>query len=260
MKKVEAMILRSNVIAQTRYINKKWNEYLFLANVFRSTRTSQSKRMDGKKTTSKKRKSTKEESTRPKKKQRQNLKFQPNTLRGGPESKNLDVAGSVSSNLGAFVTPLVVSNLINLIGQGATENNRIGRKVTMTSLMCRWAFDGSADTVAQGMRIFVFYDKQPNGAFPNITDVLTSSSHTGLMNLNNADRFIVLHDELVNEMAITAAPIGSFYVKMNLDSVYQSNGGTVADFATGAIYIAVANSTSTTRTLSFRSRVRYYDS
>lgn len=192
------------------------------------------------------------------KKKRQSLKFQTNTLTTGPELKNVDVGGTVSSTVAGLFNNPGAGALLNGVAQGTTENQRVGRKIQMKSLLINWALDNSA-TVGEGFRILVVYDKQPSGGFPLATDILFSTSELSAMQLNNADRFIVLHNEFINQNGTACATIGSFYVKMGLDAVYTSTGALIANMNTGSIYLMFANATTASRTLNFFSRVRYLD-
>ena len=82
----------------------------------------------------------------------------------------------------------------------------------------------------------IVYDRQPNGALPAATDVLTSNTMMAVQNLDNRDRFIILADifpyaqdeSLAGE--INGAPMCyKRYIKCNLETVYGGNAGTIAD-------------------------------
>ena len=113
--------------------------------------------------------------------------FQPNV--SSPEKKNVDFFTGTffTSATGNFtITP------INLIAQGTTAQQHIGRKAVMTSVLVRsWL------TLTAGqypVRMVLVYDKETNGVAPIATDIFTVNDSMSPMNLANSDRFIVVAD------------------------------------------------------------------
>lgn len=92
-----------------------------------------------------------------------------------------------------------VEGSLNLIPQGATESNRIGRQCTITSVLIK-AFLQWQSNMAQSIfvgtqvRFALVLDKQANGANATYTDVYASNSITAPRNLSNAERFFVLKE------------------------------------------------------------------
>lgn len=95
---------------------------------------------------------------------------------------------------------------LNLIRIGSTYVNRIGRRIAMKNLRLTGILE-TLRTVATNdyMRIIVLYDRQANGAFPLVADILTTTDQaaantTGVfsnINLNNRERFTILRDKRV---------------------------------------------------------------
>ncbi len=91
-----------------------------------------------------------------------------------------------------------VSTSWNLIPQGVTESQRVGRKCTIKSINWKGAlnlpsttdFDNSSDVA----RIMLVLDKQANGATPAVTDILESADFQSFNNLANSMRFVKLYD------------------------------------------------------------------
>lgn len=146
--------------------------------------------------------------------------------------------------------------LMNGCSQGTDFTNRIGRKYTNVAVQLEGQI-GPADNVTQLVgskcRVMVVYDAQPNGALPAITDVLTAATANSFMNLNNRDRFKVLIDHNVTlggvqetaTQAVAACPNVdnvSYYKKVNLETICDGTGATVADIQSGSIFLLTIGS------------------
>lgn len=167
---------------------------------------------------------------------------------GAPEKKNVDGAGTLSGAGAGQWSPVT---LVNGIAQGATANTRIGRRVTLTSMLVRWSL---ASNVPQ-VRFLVIYDHAPNGALPAIADILTSDNYLAPMNLINNDRFMVLHDENINQMGGAGMAGKWVYKRQPLQMQYTNAAtGVIADITTGAIYLLAANIGTASMVFSVRTR------
>ncbi|AUM61714.1 capsid [uncultured virus] len=99
---------------------------------------------------------------------------------------------------------------LNLIQVGSSMFNRIGRKIEMRSirLVCEMlqipGLTRATTTVELG-RVMVVYDRQTNGAFPAIADILQDTEQTGAnttnsfsgINMNNRERFVTIIDKKI---------------------------------------------------------------
>lgn len=171
-----------------------------------------------------------------------------------PEKKNVDGTPSLTS-VGTAWSAL---SLINSIAQGAGGTQRIARKVNMVSLLVR----ASLTTAATGnLRWMVVYDHAPQGALPAITDILVVDSINSPQNLNNNDRFMIIHDELINSNSGgTVIHVSKFFRKFNpgLQSVWTNAAtGTIADVTTGAVYVCAVGTAAVT--LNAYTRIRFTD-
>ncbi len=89
---------------------------------------------------------------------------------------------------------------INIIPQGVSEKQRIGRKCTIKSI--GWRFECSlAEQDAQPnpetndvLRVIMYQDKQCNGATAAVLDILESADYQSFNNLANSSRFRTLMD------------------------------------------------------------------
>lgn len=123
---------------------------------------------------------------------------------------NTNIAG-VATN---FTTNGVHTNSQTIVGipQGTTENERIGRKCTVTNIYARLSFDFLANAVSnisagdssqEMVRVMMYWDKQCNGAAAASTDLLETNLIHSFRNLANSKRFVVLYDRTFTWNATT---------------------------------------------------------
>jgi len=186
--------------------------------------------------------------------------FQPNV--SAPEKKNVDLFTSTffTSATGNWtITP------INLIAQGTTAAQHIGRKAVMTSVLVRGWMGLSAGIYP--VRIVVVYDKETNGAAAAATDIFTINDSMSPMNLANSDRFIVVADSMpFAEQQGQAASGGvvnvNIYRKMRLPIQFNdTTTATITAINTGALLVCcgLADGTSTIAAQEIYTRVRFVD-
>lgn len=157
---------------------------------------------------------------------------------------------------------------INLIRQGAAFYQRIGSKIVMKSISVDFNINASATTPQVSVRSLIIYDRQPNGAFPATTDIFLDNAGgqtfgSGL-NIANKSRFLILRDQY-KEMDTAQGLV--YHVKMfckaRLETEYKGDAGTIADIATGAVYLVVFKGTQTGAgnivCQDINTRIRYYD-
>jgi len=173
-----------------------------------------------------------------------------------PEKKNVDGGGPGTLTGGAANTWSAVT-LVNGITQGATANTRVGRRVTLISFLMRWAVSNTNSPT----RIMIVYDHAPNGALPAITDILTFDGFTAVNNLINNDRFIVLHDEIVNLQSPSTIVGGKTFIKRQPLQMQYTNAatGTIADITTGAVYIMACSISGVAANVQYTFRTRFTD-
>lgn len=187
-----------------------------------------------------------------------------------PERKYID--GIISGATNYNIDPL---QLINGASQGAGVSQRIGRTMMMRSIQCRISLRTpqivtTADPFNSMSRFMIIYDKQTNGAVPLASTVLSNVYTVGpvpihptaFMNLGNRGRFKIIMDEV--RWVGYSLPVANiyFYKKVNLETVFQSDGGGIADISTGGLFflwwdqngVAVGDNTMT-----FSVRTRFTD-
>lgn len=173
-----------------------------------------------------------------------------------PESKFFDTNINVSMITAGSVTAL------NIPIEGTDYNNRVGRKIEMTSVSLDMsAVQSVANFGAAGsggiagvlnFRVALVYDKQPTPAtavtyqqiYNNVTSILTPYEPRLV---DNIERFEVL--KVWNSSLDTANRLSermNAYLSMNHEVRFNAtNGGTVADITTGTLYLVVASDVTT---------------
>ncbi len=127
-------------------------------------------------------------------------------IRGELKFHDVDLDDAVVSNTGTMTAT------INIIPQGVTEKQRIGRKCTIKSIHWRYRMnipevDAAGDPSAgDTVRLILYLDKQANGATAAVLDVLETASMHEFRNLANQGRFTVLMDKTV---ALNYSGLGS---------------------------------------------------
>jgi len=197
------------------------------------------------------------------------MKYQ-NKMGRTSEVKFLDTIVSTAINFNGAIV------LLNGCIQGTDSNQRVGRKIEMTSVSMDLIVGGGTITAANyalnntdKIRVALVYDKQPNAGAVTYGDIYTSTGvNTAAMsvrNVNNLDRFDVL--KVWDECVSTEGPNGIVfkdYIKMNLDTRYDSsNAGTIADIISGAMLLVFCDQNTTgtnTNTIQGQCRVRFHDS
>ncbi len=113
--------------------------------------------------------------------------------KAGGEQKFFDTdLDAVFTTIGATMT----SANLNIIVQGNTESNRIGRKVVLTRVDCKgiMTLPGSTagtsiNSTSDVVRLLLVCDKQTNGAAFVGTDLWETDSYRSFNNLANSSRF-----------------------------------------------------------------------
>jgi len=206
-----------------------------------------------------------------------------------PEIKSVDlVAGPVTKP----TSTTAQFTLLNAIQEGSSFYNRVGRKIMMRSLhLTGLVFQNQGGAgVDEYLRHMIVYDRQPNGAVPSIADILLDYDNTGTtttnslsgLNMNNADRFVILRDmrvaipknddngglqdvsAAVIDYTTNRVNINEFVLLKNLETHYKAttNPGVIGDIASGALwFVQFGNVAAATAAyaVAFQARLRYHD-
>ncbi len=173
--------------------------------------------------------------------------------KGPGESKFHDIVvvdGVVSGN-----GDIQNTGSVNLIAQGTTESERIGRKCTINSIGFRYVVSlprllaSATPTESDIVRVIVYVDKQCNGLAAAVTDILESTIFFSYRNLSNSSRFTILCDKnhTINYPTFTSTQNAdtfdaqgvsryySFFKKVNIPIEYNSTTGAITEIRTNNI-------------------------
>jgi len=174
-------------------------------------------------------------------------------------------AAAYDMNLTGSVTHIAI------VPQGASVNQRIGKRITWKGMQIRGFVQAKAATTIAKGTILIIYDRDPSGsppALPAVGDILASASANAFLNDANSDRFRVLRRIDVSVTGNSATPatgregqvIEEYVDLKGLKSVFKAvASGAIGDISDGALYLCVvgniaAGTTDITATLSFRTR------
>lgn len=82
--------------------------------------------------------------------------------------------------------------LLNTVAQGASVNQRVGKKIMLKSLQCHGQVLSNSTAVTNDISLLIVYDKRPVGALPAITDILNTANSSSFNNDANSGRFRIL--------------------------------------------------------------------
>jgi len=156
-------------------------------------------------------------------------------------------------------------------------NDRIGRKILMKKITCRYTagvptasltsgtgYQNNGDTV----RAILVFDKQANGAAATYASLMNISGtfNAPLANrsISTLDRFIVLADR-VHQLSVSGPNTitGEFVVPCNLETVFTTtNNGDITDIISGSVYMFIVDANATANlpgAWAFVSRIEFLD-
>lgn len=82
--------------------------------------------------------------------------------------------------------------LLNMVLQGTSVKQRIGKKILMQSLQCRGSVANQGAAVSSSPAILIVYDRRPGPLLPDITDILQTVHSSSFNNDDNSARFRIL--------------------------------------------------------------------
>jgi len=186
-----------------------------------------------------------------------------NPSRGG-ELKFVDTTVNVGVTSAALTWS--AGTLLNGLANGSDASTRIGRKITVKSLLVRWTASLAATSAGGSpIRVLVVYDKQANATIPAITDILLVDSFQSQNNLSNRDRFVTISDVITEPMSAgnNFSVSDVIYKKLNLEVMFNAgSAGTIGDITSGSIYCFTAQNghiTTASGTFVANCRIRYTD-
>ncbi len=165
-----------------------------------------------------------------------------------------------------------ITATINIIPQGVTEVQRIGRKATIKKIGWKYQITlpekDAVSTPNPGdvCRVILYLDKQANGAAAAVTDLLESASHLSFNNLVNTARFRVRMDRTHTlnyaSMASDGAGVVSqadvlisetFYKSCNIPLEFSAGTGAITEIRSNNLGVLLISKNDV---LDFRSKFR----
>jgi len=221
------------------------------------------------------------------------------SLQASPASRMLQTIKGVDSDISQSIIATTTTNagidVLNLIVPGSGSWNRVGRKTVCKSVRIKgnllWAnvptFATGQGMIQTAVRGVLVWDNQPTGTIPTFDVIFGSTLQAGTeqvtsifdpVKYDGMERFRVIREWCWEEPPVTVPAFGTGpnmqatvcideYVKLpggGLVSNYsgQSSPQTIADIASGALYLLWRTTSSTAGgsvTLDAMARLRYYD-
>ncbi len=168
----------------------------------------------------------------------------------------------------------ITEDSCNVIVQGTSESQRIGRKCTLRSI--NWRFnirlpEGTAvTTTSDTVRVILYLDKQTNGATAAVTDILESDDFQSFNNLSNKSRFRTLMDrtyDLNTDLSGDGTTVDSprfnmndtFFKKVNIAIEYDSTTGAITEQRSNNVGVLLLSKNGLC-TFASKMRIRFSDS
>jgi hypothetical protein len=166
--------------------------------------------------------------------------------RRGQVNKESGYQDGIFGPLGLNTTGSV--NILAIIAQGASVNERVGKKILWKSLQLRGYVQGDNTTLSCKGTMIIVYDERPTGSLPAVTDILASNSSNSMNNDTNSSRFRILmrRDYAIVGNTATAGQgtnsslqVVDEYIKLRgRECEFMAAGtGSLGDISRGAIYI-----------------------
>lgn len=128
--------------------------------------------------------------------------------------------------------------LLNGIQRGTDYNQITGRSCKFTSAQIFVKFVKSANEGTTKLNFALVIDKQPNEAAPSSINDIWSDPDSRFRNLDNRKRFVVLKEGHMTCVYGDQQKEATMYKKLNMHTIYDAtNGGTIADIRTNALYL-----------------------
>ncbi len=183
------------------------------------------------------------------------------------EVKNFDTAKGITATT---ATGTIFNDSLLLIGQSTTGSTRVGRKITLVSVMMKGQYILPGTTTAadgsESFRLILYLDRQANGATAAVTDILQTAVFNAFRNIANTGRFRILHDRQVTlnsaagngTSSMEAQRSFSIFKKLNLDIDYSAGVGVITELRSNNIGVLVISQAAKGQ-VAYTARVRFTD-
>lgn len=158
-------------------------------------------------------------------------------------------------------TPVLTA--LNLVASGTDDNNRIGDSVHATSIQGRYDFISASAALAPTIiRMIVFWDRQPNGFAPTVSNVLDlstiSSSLYAPYHRSYQKRIKIIYDKVIvinpniggttsgtTDALVPMAIYKRFKRKLNREVKYNDVSATITTIQTNSLYLLQVSNNNT---------------
>lgn len=174
----------------------------------------------------------------------------------------------------ASSTGTIASASLCTVASGTGESQRIGRKITISSIHLRVVASLNATTTASntddGLRVILYWDKQCNGASAAVTDILETGDYLSYNNLSNKNRFTILADKMVDVSATAGAYNGttnqfaqkanthSWNIRCRLPVEFSSTTGVIGEIRSNNLGLLMVSDNNQVQ-YRYQARVRFSD-
>lgn len=137
-----------------------------------------------------------------------------------------------------------VFTLLNGCIPGTTDVTRTGRQIYMKLLRLSYQVTSTAAGAVAPCRVVVLYDKQTNGAAPSTADLFedTGRFSVSAFDHDNEQRFTILYDDMFMATVDATQRVVHGCIDVPLLTTYNAGtAGTVADIASGSLYLFTVN-------------------
>jgi len=165
---------------------------------------------------------------------------------------------------------VIAYSSLNVVAQGAAQNQRVGRQITIKALQIQGRATANASITTPSIgRMIVYLDTQTNGAAATVGQILASASYSSYMNLEYTPRFRIIYDkrfEFNPTVADGVAFIGqnysvNLYKKCNIKIDYDNtlDTGVIATQRTNNIGVLLIGSSNDQVSFNGTCRIRFAD-
>lgn len=174
---------------------------------------------------------------------------------------NTDKKVHYLDNVSQVVSSTPAFSLLNGIANGTDENSRIGNQILSKDLEMRFNLAKHASATTVFHRFVVFVDKEADGTTPTSAELFENTNYLqSPFNNDNRDRFIILWDMKVPLWTEKPILMWKKYVKLNFHIHFTGTTSAEADVQNNSIYmVRVSDQATNTSSLSFNSKLQYYD-
>lgn len=171
------------------------------------------------------------------------------------EFKALDT----ENNFSASTSPAVI--LLNGMQRGDDISEREGRSIRVKSFQWFFKFQIHASATDTLVRWAIFLDKQANGSSSNVANSLYTDVESGMRDLDNRRRFLILKAGVVVLNQDFPEKSRRGYKRCDFKTIYDAgNAGNIGDIHTNALYLWHSSDESTnTPTVNSIVRIRFVD-